>query len=86
MKILSGPPSVGDILQELYLLPTGISATEAAKLCDISPDLFLRILNNKEVIGYEIAYKLGKGFNTSYNFWLNIQKDYQDAQGNEIHP
>ncbi|WP_297310133.1 HigA family addiction module antitoxin [Neptuniibacter sp.] len=79
MKILNGPPSVGDMINELYLIPTGISAKEAAELCQIEFDLFQKILSGAEPIGYELAYKLSKGFNTTHNFWLNIQKDYQDS-------
>lgn len=81
MKILNAPPSVGEMIQELYLLPTGLSSEEAAKMCEIDTELFEEILTGYVEIGYELAYKLSKGFNTTHNFWLNIQRDYQSFQG-----
>lgn len=80
MKILNGPPSVGEMIKELYLLPTGLSTEDAAKLCEIEARLFDEILTGKAEIGYELAYKLSKGFNTTHNFWLNIQSDYRAFQ------
>ena len=82
MKILNGPPSVGEMIKELYLLPTGVSTEDAASLCQIDLETFNRILSGEEEIGYELAYKLAKGFNTTHNFWLNIQRDYLASQGN----
>jgi len=81
MKIFNGSPSVGEMIKELYLLPTGIKVEEAAGLCEIDTEMFMKILNNEQIIGYELAHKLGKGFNTTHNFWLNIQKNYLDTKG-----
>lgn len=82
MKILNGSPSVGEMIKELYLLPTGLSPEDAANLCQIDHETFNCILSGEKEIGYELAYKLAKGFNTTHNFWLNIQQDYLAAQGN----
>ena len=81
MKILNAPPSVGEMIQELYLLPSGLSSEEAAKMYEIDTELFEEILTGEVEIGYELAYKLSKGFNTTHNFWLNIQRDHQSFQG-----
>lgn len=75
MKVLTSAPTVGEMINELYLKPSGVSPEEAAKLCMIECELFEAILNNRATIGYELAFKLAKGFNTSHDFWLNIQKD-----------
>lgn len=75
MKILHNPPSVGTMINELYLEPTNISWAQAAELCQIEPEIFEKIMHNQMEIGYELAYKLGKGFNTSHEFWLNVQRD-----------
>ena len=80
MKILNSPPSVGLMIHELYLTPTSLSIEQAAALCQIDTDLFKKIITDEQEIGYELAYKLSKGFNTTLHFWLNLQKDYKSAQ------
>ena len=77
MQVLNAPPSIGDIINELYLLPVKVTEDEAALLCQISSEEFAKIMQGKTEIGYELAYKLGKGFNTPHTFWLNLQKDYK---------
>lgn len=38
------------------------------------------IINGKQSVTPEMALKLGKGFNTSAEFWLQAQKNYDLAQ------
>ena len=80
MKILNSPPSVGLMIRELYISPTGITIEQAAALCQIDTHLFKKIANDEQEIGYELAYKLSKGFNTTLHFWLNLQNDYKAAK------
>lgn len=80
MKVLSKAPSIGELIQELYLKPTGLSCVQAASLCNISEEEFTEILVSNKEIGFELAYKLGKGFNTSHNFWLNAQQDWLNSK------
>lgn len=79
MQVLSSTPSVGDMIRELYLTPTGLSVSGAAELCDIPAEQMQRILDGEEKIGYELAFKLGQGFNTSYSFFLNLEQDHRAA-------
>lgn len=83
MQIFTSPPSAGDIINELYLKPTGITAEAAAVLCDIPIKQFVAIIEGKEAIGHVLAYKLSQGFNTSYHFWLNLPQ--ASAQAREHH-
>lgn len=76
MKIYKSAPSPANIIQELYLKPSGLTPNEAANLCTIEEEIFEGILNHKVEIGYELALKLSKGFGTSYHFWLNLQREY----------
>ena len=46
----------------------------------IEDALFAKIVNGEAKIGYELAYKLSKGFNTTHTFWLNIQQDFEKSQ------
>lgn len=79
MQFLNNP-SVGDMIRELYLAPTNLSVEGAATLCDIPLEQFQRILADEETIGYELAFKLGQGFNTSYSFFLNLAQDHAAAK------
>ena len=80
MQILHNPPTVGEIINELYLNPANVSQQEAALLCQIEDTLFAKIVNGEVKVGYELAYKLSKGFNTTHTFWLNIQQDFEKSQ------
>ena len=75
MLIMNQPPSVGDIIHEMYLKPSDLSIKDAATLCNLSEEILEQIISGEQKLGYELALKLSKGFNTSYTFWLNVQKD-----------
>lgn len=75
MLIMNQPPSVGDIIHEMYLKPSGLSIKDAATLCNLSEEALRQIISGEQKLGYELALKLSKGFNTSHTFWLNIQED-----------
>lgn len=83
MLIMSQPPTVGDIIHEMYLKPSGLSVQDGAKLCELTEQEFIAILDGELTLGYELAYKLAKGFNTGHNFWLNLQQDSQKESGKD---
>ncbi len=66
---------MGDIIHEMYLKPSNLSLKEAAQLCNLTEQQLDSIISGKLEIGYELAYKLATGFNTSHSFWLSIQQD-----------
>ncbi|WP_071057783.1 HigA family addiction module antitoxin [Pelistega sp. MC2] len=67
------PAHPGEVLQE-YL--EGITVTEAAQKLGISRVSLSRILHGKTAITAETALRLAKGLNTSPNYWLNMQAEY----------
>ena len=75
MLVMNQPPSVGDIIHEMYLKPSGLSVRKAAQLCELEEQQLQAIINGNLILGYELAYKLAKGFNTTHTFWLNLQQD-----------
>lgn len=80
MLIMNQPPTVGDIIHEMYLKPSRLSLSQAAVLCELEQQQLQDIINGDLKIGYELAYQLAKGFNTSHNFWLNCQRDSDRAR------
>ena len=65
--------NVGDILKEEYLDPMGISAYRLAHEIKVSTSLMSQIIRGKTAISADVAWRLGQFFNTSAQYWLNMQ-------------
>lgn len=70
----------GEILQEEFLEPMGLSRNALAKAIGVTPARINEIANQKRGISADTAIKLGKYFNTTARFWLNLQVDYDLKQ------
>ena len=68
------PTTPGEILQEEFLRPLGITQKKLADHlgCDIK--VINRLINGKTSLGAEMALKLAAAFKTTPDFWLNAQK------------
>lgn len=82
MKAMSRKPtSPGEILNEEFLVPMGLTQKELAEHigCDIK--VINRIINERTSVTAEMALKLSSAFKTTPDFWLNAQKavDIYDA-------
>ena len=65
--------SVGDILKEEYLDPMGISAYRLAREIGVSTSLMSQIIHGSTAISADVAWRLGQFFDTSAQYWLNMQ-------------
>ena len=65
--------SVGDILKEEYLDPMGISAYRLAHEIGVSTSLMSQIIRGSTAISADVAWRLGRFFDTSAQYWLNMQ-------------
>ena len=65
--------SVGEILKEEYLEPYHLSVEEFASSIRITVNLANKILNGEEPINLNLAARLGKLFNTTGDYWMNLQ-------------
>lgn len=68
------PTTPGEILNEEYLRPLGISQKVLADhiKCDIK--VINRIVNGRSGVTAPLALKLAAALNTTPEFWLNAQK------------
>lgn len=68
-------PSIhpGEILQEEFLEPLGISQYRLAKDISVPPRRINEIIHGKRSITADTALRLGRFFNMSPQFWLNLQ-------------
>jgi len=67
----------GEILEEEFLIPMGISPYKLAKDLNISATQISEILKGKRRITVNTALRLSKYFGNSVEFWVGIQTDYE---------
>jgi addiction module HigA family antidote len=70
------PLHPGEVLREEYLEPLGLSPYALAKACRIPRTRIERIAREEIGITADTALRLGRYFNTTAQFWLNLQSDY----------
>lgn len=68
-------PTIGEILQEEFMVPLGILSATLSKGTDISLEQIDHILHNKLVINADISQQLGQVFHVSDDYFLKLQKD-----------
>lgn len=68
------PTSPGEILQEEFLKPLGLTQRRLADHIGCDVKVISRIVNGRTCLTPEMALKLGSAFRTSPEFWLNAQK------------
>ncbi len=70
------PIHPGEILQEEFLVPLGLSASRFAKMLGVPANRITRILNGSSAITANTALLLAKALRTTPEFWLNLQTRY----------
>ena len=95
MKYKKLPPiHPGEILQEEFLEQMGISQYRLAKDISVPPRRINEIVHGKRSITADTALRLGRFFNMSPQFWLNLQTRYdlevtedqlENRLDNEVH-
>lgn len=70
------PIHPGEILQEDFLQPMGISINRLAREIEVTPGRISTIVNGKRSITADTALRLAAYFGTSAELWLNLQSDY----------
>lgn len=70
------PIHPGEILQDDFLQPMGISINRLAREIGVPPGRISTIVNGKRSITADTALRLGVYFGVSPELWLNLQSDY----------
>lgn len=70
-KLAPIPP--GEILNEEFLQPLGISQNQLARDIGVPPNRVNQIINGKREISADTALRLGRYFGMEPEFWLNLQ-------------
>jgi antitoxin HigA-1 len=83
------PPHPGETIKEDYLVPLKMSVSQLAKALGVGAARMNEIVRGERGITADTALRLARYFNTSAEFWLNLQSFYdlrmaQAAAGAEI--
>ena len=70
------PIHPGEILKEEFLAPHGLSATAFAKRLGVPANRITRIIAGKSAVTADTALLLSAAFDTSAEFWLNLQTQF----------
>lgn len=70
------PPHPGEILSTDYLEPLNLTVTEAARALRVSRKTLSAILNERAGINPAMAHRLSKALDTTPEFWVNLQVQY----------
>ena len=68
--------ATGEILNEEFLKPLGMTANALAKAISVPPNRITAILKGERGITGDTAIRLGTFFKTSAEFWMNLQMTY----------
>ena len=83
------PIHPGEILLEEFLMPMGITQYKIAKDINVPARRINEIIHCTRSISVDTALRLGKYFNMSPQFWINLQAHYDlkteiDKIGNKL--
>jgi addiction module HigA family antidote len=83
------PLHPGEILREEFMTPLGISSNALARALGVTPARINEIARGQRGVSADTALRLARCFNTTPQFWLNLQLNYEiqcaeDAAGREI--
>lgn len=70
------PIAPGEILFHEFMEPLGISQNQLARDLNVSVPRINEIVNGKRAITSDTALRLARYFDTSAEFWMNLQQRY----------
>lgn len=73
------PVHPGEVLREEYLEPLGITPTALARALNVSAPTINDVVRERRGITADVAIRLARYFDTSAQFWMNLQMEYSLA-------
>ncbi|WAG81827.1 HigA family addiction module antitoxin [Metapseudomonas furukawaii] len=70
------PVHPGEILREEFLEPLGIAPAALARALHVSAPTVNDIVRERRGVTADMALRLGRYFDTSAQFWMNLQSEY----------
>jgi len=79
------PVHPGEVLQQEFLIPLGLSQNRLALSIGVSPRRINEIVLGKRRVTAETDLRLARFFDTTPQFWLGLQADYDlDVAADEL--
>ena len=75
----------GEVLKEEFLSPLNLSAYRLAKEINVPETRISEIIHGKRSVTADTAIRFSKFFETSAEFWLNLQNLYDLEEENKNH-
>lgn len=75
MEMKIAAPTIGEILQEEFMEPLGVSAYALSKAINVPASRIQDILHNRRKITADTSLRLAKYFGVSDRYFLNMQND-----------
>ncbi|MFO7771155.1 HigA family addiction module antidote protein [Roseovarius gahaiensis] len=79
MSQLENPMHPGEVLKELYLDAAGISAIALARRLGVPRTRIERLVKGTTGITPDTALRLSRAFNTTPEYWMNMQTQHDMA-------
>ena len=83
MPLLVNPSHPGEVLEELYLVPLGLSAIALAKRIHVPRTRIERLVKGDTALSADTAMRLAKLFGTTPDYWMNLQRAWELARARE---
>jgi len=74
--VVMEPISPGEVLQEEFIEPLGLSQNRVALATGVPPRRINEIVHGTRRISADTALRLGRLFGTTAMFWMNLQTRY----------
>jgi antitoxin HigA-1 len=79
--LMKNPPHLGGIIRELCFEPLGLTVTQAVQGLGVTRKTLSRLVNGHAGISPEMAVRLSQALGRSPESWLQLQVQYDLAQG-----
>lgn len=73
------PIHPGELLREEFLEPLGITPTALDRALNVSAPTINDIVRERRGVTADVAIRLARYFDTSAQFWMNLQMEYSLA-------
>ena len=83
MSLLVNPSHPGEVLEELYLVPLGLSALALARRIHVPRTRIERLVKGETAVSADTAMRLAKVFSTTPEYWMNLQRAWDLARARE---
>jgi addiction module HigA family antidote len=70
----------GEVLRVEFLVPLGVTPDRLAKAIDVPAKEIREIVRERRSVTADIALRLAKHFETTPEFWLNLQMAYDASR------